>query len=725
LFSYGKKWTEIDLDSNLAINIIGKNGDGKSVLVEAFYFALTGKPLRKCKKSTIVNIFNKKDCLVELKVEAGSHRFLIIRGVKPNVFLIFKDGANEPLDESAMMIDTQTYLETVLGYTPKNLKHTLIMSTTDYQPFLRLPAADKRLFVEDILSIEIFSIMNKLVKAKLSILKDEIRDNVTDIEKLQYKLNMILEYNKQQQENDDDELAEHRQNIIDEKLSLSKEVESIELRLKASIKTEQKSLTETLSKVEENSAYTVKAEKAALKTDIEHLKLKAKVLKETLAECKANSLILAGRVDDQKTAAEKLTEEKSVHATAHTIHSGKYDGDIAKYETGKKNGSDAQLKLKIKLESKQEDLNYYYETDECTECKQPIDPKFKTDQLAGLEDEIKALQLKSAKIKSELNKVEKFKHRIEKFKVDKITPLNEKVRELEDRLVDLKVSWGDDETEIKVTEQKEIACRKQMATFKESSNKLKVDAAARITGYENTDVIIDDMKAKSKYRTDRIHTETADRITNCNADTKRRITGYKNKIETLESKERGNIKDELAPGRDVEEAEAKKKALTFKKLVYDVTIRILSDKGIKTYIIKRYIPKLNNLVNVYLEILSAPYKLSFNEELEEKIALQGYDNLSYDNFSMGERQRCDIAMLFSFLDIGKMKNSVASNLLLMDEIFDRSLDDDGIVGIINIIESMKAKGYTIINISHKHQLADKFDETYRASKDKFSRLDKI
>jgi DNA repair exonuclease SbcCD ATPase subunit len=165
--------------------------------------------------------------------------------------------------------------------------------------------------------------------------------------------------------------------------------------------------------------------------------------------------------------------------------------------------------------------------------------------------------------------------------------------------------------------------------------------------------------------------------------------------------------------------------MAFEKAVHDMAIKILSDKGIKTYIIKRYIPKLNKLVNQYLEILSASYKLSFDEELKEQIALKGYDKLSYNNFSEGERQRCDIALLFAFLDIGKMKNSVTSNLLLMDEVVDRSLDDDGIRGIIDIIESMKGKGFTIVNISHKHQLADKFDKTYRATKTIFSKLEEL
>jgi DNA repair exonuclease SbcCD ATPase subunit len=724
LFSYGNKWTEFDLDSNLAVNIIGKNGDGKSVLVEAIYLALTGKPLRKCLKSTVVNIYNKKDCMVELVVEAGNTHLMIARGVKPNIFNIYKDGSHKPMDESSMMVDTQTYLETVLGFTTNNLKHTLIMSTTDYKPFLTLPAADKRLFIEDILSIEIFTIMNKLVKAKLSILKDEIRDNITDIEKLQFKLNMIIEYNRQQQENDDDEINQLKADIETEITSLAADVESINHRAGAEIKNELKTLGIDVDTADEKTKATIAAEKDKLQGEMAELKIKAKECKVTLAELKDKNRHLAVMVFETHKEIDELKEEKSVKATSLQINQLKFEGDTAKYNTGVRSGDAAELKIKLKLDAEQKDLDYYTDTDECTECGQEIDPKFKDEQLDAISCAITALKIKSAKVQSEIKKVENFKRRINKFNADSIIPLDDRVKELSSRISDLEFSEHTDLNAIKMLDEKETGCRTQMNTFKVSRNKIQTDTAARIAGY-NTETVIKDMKEKSKTRTDRIHTETADRIAKCNTDTRRRIAGHNTKIDTLLEKERGNIKDEAIPGRDVEEAETKKKALTFKKLVYDATIRILSDKGIKTYIIKRYLPKLNKLVNDYLEILSAPYKLSFNEELEEIIALKGYDKLSYENFSMGERQRCDVALLFAYLDIGKMKNSISSNLLIMDEVLDRSLDDDGIIGIINIIDSMKTKGYTVVNISHKHQLADKFDITYRAEKQRFSRLFEI
>ena len=636
LFSYGKGWTEMRLDTGQTINIVGNNGAGKSVLVEALFFALTGKPLRKCKKDQIVNISNKKDCLVELTVKASGHEYIVTRGAKPSVFTIKKDG--EDLDEAAMSLDTQSYLEMVLGFSKKNLSHTLIMSTTNYIPFLRLPAADKRLFIEDILAIEIFSVMNKLVKAKLSILKDEIRDNDGAIDKLQYQLNMVLEYNKQQKETNDAQIAELEESIV--------------------------------------------KEKDHGKDELAALKKQAGELKQELTDLKTRSIDLQKRTDDAKAAHAKLGEQKHEIFEEYLKHKKVFDDDTQKWKDNIDKGGKVKWKINTELHQKEEALEYYESTSECTECGQNIDPKFAKKQLDALRTEIDALKAKITKIEGELEKVVSFKEKVAQYEADNVTPLDDQCKKLEKDMSDLQLGWYDTENEIRVVESKIEAAKKAGENLKSTRES-----------------VID--------------------------NTKRRIAQIEEQIQGLRTEKAGALKDEKVPAQEVAAAEKNQKQLLFKKLIHETTIKILSDKGIKTYIVKRYLPKLNKFVNQYLNILSAPYELSFDEELTETIALKGYDRLSYNNFSEGERQRCDIALLFAFLDIAKLKNSLTSNLLLMDEIFDRSLDDEGIRGILDIIESMKSKGFTIVNISHKHQLADKFDVTYRAAKDKFSSLEII
>ena len=723
LFSYGKVWTEMNLDSNLTTNIIGINGSGKSTFVEAMFIGLTGKPFRKCKKDQVVNNLNKKNCVVELEVQAGKHYFKIVRGIKPNIFTIEKDGIL--IDESSMMMDTQTYLEMVLVFTKGNLKHTLIMSTTDYTPFLRLTAESKRLFIEDILAIEIFSVMNKLVKAKLSILKEDIRDNETEIDKLQYKLNMILEYNIQQRQTNDDEISEQRQSIIDEKISLTKEVDSLKLRSDAAIHRERETLEDAVKSSQSTAASNIKKEKEVLEDDIKELKIQAADCKKELKKLKILSAELNSKIAGAKSKHIEIGDAKHIIYEDMVSKTEIYEMDVEKHRVNMDKGSKVRYKVNFKIDEAEEKLNYYTITDECDKCKQPVDPNFKKKQLDDIGDEIIGLKHRLEKIDVELGKLAEFKLKIDKFKLDEITPLDEKVKLLEKEMSDLKLGWYNDENELKVIDQKEIACRKQMELFKKTRDDKKAGALERIAKHEDVASTIEHLKDDAMRRIKAEEEKTIEAIDRETSNTARRIQACETKIKELQSVERGKLKDEVAPALDVSGAEARKKELAFKKLIHETTIKILSDKGIKTYIIKRYIPKLNKLVNQYLDILSASYKLQFDEELNESIALRGYDKLSYNNFSEGERQRCDIALLFAFLDIGKIKNSVTSNLLIMDEIFDRALDDDGIRGIINIVDSMKAKKFTIINISHKHQLADKFDITYQATKDQFSRLEAI
>ena len=714
LFSYGKGWTEMRLDTGQTINIIGENGTGKSVFVESVFFALTGKPLRKCKKEQIVNLSNKKDCLVELTVQAGKSEYTITRGAKPSIFTIKKDG--EPLDEAAMMLDTQSYLEMVLGYSPKNLSHTLIMSTTYYIPFLRLPAADKRLFIEDILAIEIFSVMNRLVKAKLSILKDEIRDITSEIDKLHYKLNMVLEFNKQQRAMTNEHIAEYEQSIKTKRETTEDEISSMMKKADAAKKSQLESNNEMIAGLSEN----IQSQKESALDEIVALKKKAKNIKKEMSDLQDKSVLLHESAYQAKTDHTALTEKRSKVFHDKMDANETLSEQETKYQENLDKGSKVRYKISIELKSKETDLEYYEKTDECTQCKQPMDPKFKSSQLHDIRTEIIELEKRLTKVDEELSKVYILKTKIDDFRNNKITPLDELITGMDKTLSDYQKGWIDDESGITANDKLIKVHKNQLEDLKISKDQIKESAERRIKDIEKQ---IQNIRDESNKINDQQKVDWDEMLGKIKTNSDTAIQQIEKKIETLKSGFDKKLKDDKEPALEVEKVKSNQKQLLFKKLVHDTTINILSDKGIKTYIIKRYLPKLNKFVNQYLNILSAPYEISFDEELTETIALRGYDRLSYNNFSEGERQRCDIALLFAFLDIAKLKNSLTSNLLIMDEIFDRSLDDEGITGILNIIESMKSKGFTIVNISHKHQLADKFDVTYRARKDKFSSLE--
>ena len=136
-----------------------------------------------------------------------------------------------------------------------------------------------------------------------------------------------------------------------------------------------------------------------------------------------------------------------------------------------------------------------------------------------------------------------------------------------------------------------------------------------------------------------------------------------------------------------------------------VMAEMLKDTGIKTKVIKQYIPIINNLVNKYLQILDFFVHFNLDESFQETIKSRHRDAFTYDSFSEGEKQRIDLALLFTWRMIAKMKNSVATNLLVLDETFDSSLDHDGVENLMKILYSLDDDTNVFV-ISHKGEILE-------------------
>ena len=136
-----------------------------------------------------------------------------------------------------------------------------------------------------------------------------------------------------------------------------------------------------------------------------------------------------------------------------------------------------------------------------------------------------------------------------------------------------------------------------------------------------------------------------------------------------------------------------------------IIAEMLRDTGIKTKIIKQYLPTINKLVNQYLQTLDFFVSFNLDENFNETIRSRHRDDFTYDSFSEGEKQRIDLSLLFTWRQIAKMKNSVATNLLVLDETFDSSLDHDGIENLLKILHTLDADSNTFI-ISHKGDILD-------------------
>ncbi len=150
---------------------------------------------------------------------------------------------------------------------------------------------------------------------------------------------------------------------------------------------------------------------------------------------------------------------------------------------------------------------------------------------------------------------------------------------------------------------------------------------------------------------------------------------------------------------------------------------MLKDTGIKTKIIKQYLPVMNTLVNKYLQVLDFYVHFDLDEEFNETIRSRHRDVFTYDSFSEGEKQRIDLSLLFTWRQIAKMKNSVSTNLLILDETFDSSLDHDGVENLLKILNTL-GDGTNIFVISHKGEILNgKFDDTIEFKKERnFSQI---
>ena len=170
--STGNNFTELSFTDTSTTLISGENGSGKSTLLDALTFALFNKPYRNINLPQLTNSVNEKECVVELEFTDGKSEFKVIRGQSPKVFEIWKDG--KLLDQEAKARDGQRILEEqILRMNYKSFCQVVILGSANYIPFMRLPAAERRSVVESILDIGVFSIMNVLLKERVSQNKEE------------------------------------------------------------------------------------------------------------------------------------------------------------------------------------------------------------------------------------------------------------------------------------------------------------------------------------------------------------------------------------------------------------------------------------------------------------------------------------------------------------------------------------------------------------------------
>lgn len=332
LLSTGNNGIEIQLDSNKTCILFGPSGSGKSTLLDAITFCLFNKPFRNINKPKLVNGINEGDCLVEVHFDVHGKSYKIIRGIKPNIFEIYENG--NLLNQDSNSRDYQAVLEQqILKINYKTFLQVVMLGAANFTPFMQLKPQDRRLIIEDLLDIQIFSVMNGLLKEKFSSNKQKLNELDVKLATVEQKIQLTARHLKTLESQKNDRIEEIKDQIDD---FLSKRTECILVRdslksQKDQIIIENLSTIESMAKKYNNVEVALKTNKSRLVRDIEFYKNNdwcntckqsiSQEVKDREIQTKENALaeIQTGLNEIQIATAELLNKKSKILADQDSI----------------------------------------------------------------------------------------------------------------------------------------------------------------------------------------------------------------------------------------------------------------------------------------------------------------------------------------------------------------------------------------------------------------------
>ena len=555
--SSGNQFTSIVLNENTTSVIVGKNGAGKSTVLDALCFALFNKPFRKITKGQIVNSSNDKDCLVELEFSVNSTQYKIVRGIKPAKFIIERNG--NKLNEDSNAQDQQKALEEqILKLNYKSFTQIVILGSASFVPFMQLSTSHRREVIEDLLDIKVFSTMSDLLKEKIKASKDNLK---------------VLELKKES---------------VGDKIVMQKQF---------------------IRSIEESGENDIRKKQ------------------ESIVTCEEESSEYQKRIED--LISQVSSKEKEIE---RYISSGDTIKKLSSYKT----------KIQTKKQTSNEDLVFFQKNTVCPTCTQNIE---------------------------------------ESFRVNKLDHLQQVLSKYQDNLSEIESAILEEEKR----EQKFFELQKEITTLQNETSQLNIRVS-------NSNKLRKSLEKEIQSITDKLENRTSENV---------KLTEYKDNLKKI-LQDLEKVKDEFE--------------------YFQQSNVLLKDDGVKSGIIRKYLPLINRQVNDYLQRMDFFINFTLDEEFNEQVQTPVHEKFSYASFSEGEKMRIDLALLFTWREIARLKNSVCTNLLIMDEVFDSSLDGFGTDEFLKIVRFV-IKDANVFIISHKNELYDRFNNVLEFKKEGgFSRL---
>ena len=304
--STGNSFTELKLDSVSTTLIVGGNGAGKSTMLDALSFGLFGKPYRNINKPQLVNTINNKDCVVEVEFTVGPNQYKVVRGIKPTMFEIHRNG--ETFNETSHAREFQRMLEqNILKLNHKSFHQIVVLGSSSFVPFMQLAAGQRRDVIEDLLDINIFSKMNGILKENISVIKDKIQDKSHQVDLVRSRIEMQRKYIRDIKNLNEEKIREKQTEITTQEdtiVQVNAENEKIQEALQTTY-----DQTEELLRVATDSANMARGESVGLKKEISTLVKESKFFDENDVCPTCTQQITEDIKHEKKTEIAKKAEE--------------------------------------------------------------------------------------------------------------------------------------------------------------------------------------------------------------------------------------------------------------------------------------------------------------------------------------------------------------------------------------------------------------------------------